>query len=397
MLTHTQTEYRVVPDARRPTALEIYSINNVQATSPQAEVAKHQPFYSFKHGTSREKNTKFWNATRRPDSSAEGDDAWKSGTDVFLSLVDLDFTPASCPDWTVEVETTCLNRSLPRLLPFGGGRPELELPDGRGPVSVIRCLTPPTPTVRATLKHNALWKCISHLSLNHLSLSDNEEGADALREILRLYDLSDSPEVQNLLDGIISVKSRRVVGRAPGLPGAFCRGLEVQLVLDENKFQGSAPICSPACSTDSSDSMCRSIHLPGLWSPPSSAQINRSRGDGRHKRAIWLYCNRSPAARAVPLRLFSSRAAARVDAGRSRRGVRPLGRGNRAGALAGGGSLSLVGFTDVSARRGRVAEVIGRGSALGNDGVVFRFAWSDGRVTATLHFALAGAMSFATQ
>jgi type VI secretion system protein ImpG len=131
------------------------------------------------------------------------------------------------------------NRSLPRLLPFGGGRPELDLPDGRGPVSVIRCLTPPTPTVRSELKHRALWKCISHLSLNHLSLSDSGEGADALREILRLYDLNESPQAQNLLDGLISVKTKRVVGRAPGLPGAFCRGLEVQLILDEDKFQGS--------------------------------------------------------------------------------------------------------------------------------------------------------------
>ena len=55
---------------------------------------------------------------------------------------------------------------------------------------------------------------ISHLSLNHLSLADYEDGADALREILKLYDFADSAETRAMIDGILSVRNRRVVGRA---------------------------------------------------------------------------------------------------------------------------------------------------------------------------------------
>jgi type VI secretion system protein ImpG len=73
-----------------------------------------------------------------------------------------------------------------------------------------------------------------------LSLADSEEGADALREILRLYDFSDSAETRAMIDGLLSVQSRRVVGRAHGAAAAgFCRGLEVTLHFDEDKFTGT--------------------------------------------------------------------------------------------------------------------------------------------------------------
>jgi type VI secretion system protein ImpG len=239
VLTHTETEYYVSPDARRKAALEVYSIDRVRATSPQGEVVEYRPFYSFKHGGDAQQQTRFWHAVRRTDPADESNDQWRAGTEVYLSFVDLNFTPATSPEWTVDIESTCTNRNLPGLLPFGGGRPELDLPEGRGVVAQIRCLTPPTHTIRPPLKHRALWKVISHLSLNHLSLSDSLEGADALREILRIYDLTDSPVTHDLLEGIDSVAARRIVGRAPGLRGAFCRGMETRITLDDDKFQGS--------------------------------------------------------------------------------------------------------------------------------------------------------------
>ena len=47
------------------------------------------------------------------------------------------------------------------------------------PLERIECLTRPTPTLRPALRRGALWRVISHLSLNHLSLGDQEDGADA--------------------------------------------------------------------------------------------------------------------------------------------------------------------------------------------------------------------------
>ena len=63
----------------------------------------------------------------------------------------------------------------------------------------LRCLTPPTPTLRPALKQGAMWRLVSHLSLNHLSLEGGREGAEALREILKLYDFADSEETRTMI------------------------------------------------------------------------------------------------------------------------------------------------------------------------------------------------------
>ena len=237
-LTQTETEYRVVPDARRPAAHEVYSIEAVTATSPSNEQVEYRPFFSFKHAVEHRRQRTFWTATRRPAGQAGRPGV--SGTEVCLSLVDLDWNPSVPAHWTLDVQTTCLNRDLPHRLPFGAGESAFRLSAG-GPIARTLCLTGrPTQTLRPALKRGAVWRLISHLSLNHLSLADDEDGAHALREILKLYDFADSDETRSMIDGVLNVRSRRVVGRVPGdLRGGFCRGVEVALHLDEDRFSGS--------------------------------------------------------------------------------------------------------------------------------------------------------------
>ncbi len=155
--------------------------------------------------------------------------------------MDLGFQPSAPADWTVEVETTCLSRDLPHRLPFGGDQPLLQISEGGAAlVTRIVCLTPPTRTLRPAQKQGLLWRLISHLSLGHLSLVDNSDKADALREILKLYDFADSPETRQVIDGLLQVQSRRVVGRVSGAGEAtFCRGVEVTIQFDEGSFSGS--------------------------------------------------------------------------------------------------------------------------------------------------------------
>jgi type VI secretion system protein ImpG len=208
-------------------------VDSVVSISPDdPEPLPYRPFYSFKHGIDQEQQRTFWYATRRP-SGRKGD----AGTEVYLSLVDLDFKPTRPPADTLTVYVTCSNRDLPSRLPFGGERGVLDL-EGAAPLSRILCLTKPTAVGRPTMGHGAQWRLISHLSLNYLSVC--EGGREALQEILRLYDVSDSPVVRQQIAGILDVKSRRVVGRPGSMPwNGFCRGLEVTLELDEEQYVGT--------------------------------------------------------------------------------------------------------------------------------------------------------------
>jgi len=236
-LTQEASEYRVVADARRPLAMEVYSVDRVSIVGADGEVRPALPFYGLGHGGSPENERVWWFPVRRP--SAEETEKIDHGSEVFLRLADLGFEPTSPADSTADVEVTCLNRDLPASLPFGTDEPRLQFSDGGGPIRRIRCLTPPTKTLRPPQGRSAMWLLVSQLSLNHLSLT-GDEGAEALRELLSVYDRSGSRENRGMIEGLLSVSSKasamRVISR--GQPG-FCRGTEVSIHLDEARFTGS--------------------------------------------------------------------------------------------------------------------------------------------------------------
>jgi type VI secretion system protein ImpG len=68
-----------------------------------------------------------------------------------------------------------------------------------------------------------------------------EGGREALQEILKLYDFEGSSVIQQQIAGIVDVQSRRVVRRPATMPwNGFCRGLEVTITFDEEKYVGSS-------------------------------------------------------------------------------------------------------------------------------------------------------------
>jgi type VI secretion system protein ImpG len=239
-LAPSRYEYPVVPDAAHPLGMEVYAVQAVTSTNPATnETTEYPPFYSFTHPRPPEERQTFWYPTRRPSATA-GD----RGTDVDLHLVDLGFAPSLPADTTLAVRALCTNRDLPSQL-TGGVSFALER---AAPLAGVNCLRLPTPALRPPLRRGAQWRLVSHLSLNYLSLTDPAEGLEALQEILRLYDFSD-PEAgqqqlaavnRQLIDGITAVASRRVVGRTGGpTASGFCRGLEVTLEFDEQKYVGT--------------------------------------------------------------------------------------------------------------------------------------------------------------
>lgn len=232
-LTQRQTEYRLVGDFRRERTTEIHSILSVAGTAvPGGGRTEYAPFFSFNHGQEQSNTATFWAAHREPTGRKE-----LPGTETYLSFLNLDFRPQMPADQTILVQTLCTNRTLPESLPPGA----LLSIEEAAPLARILCMTKPTSPRAPPLGGETVWRLISHLSLNYLSLSNEGESLKALREILRLYAPPRDAAADQQIQGITRMATRRVVRRFgdQGWRG-FARGIEVTLEFDERKYVGGS-------------------------------------------------------------------------------------------------------------------------------------------------------------
>jgi len=232
-LDGTRSEWPVMPDARRPSALEVHSVQRVRESRPDGSRRAVLPFHRLGRAEAAEETGDIhYLALRRPAAAPLG------GTHTTLALRDAAFDAARPADAVLSIDALCCNRDLPAMLPFGGGQPLLRIVDGGISLDGAECLSAPTPTLRPALGDRSAWKLISHLALNHLGITGGEQGALALREILRLHDLRDTPETRAAIAALVAVDAKPGVARLPGgRAGAFVRGLDVTLGFDPAGWQ----------------------------------------------------------------------------------------------------------------------------------------------------------------
>jgi type VI secretion system protein ImpG len=232
-LTQTDVEYRVVPDVRRPGALEVWGVEQVRESRSDGSFRPWRPFYRMTHGDPDGGTPGgFYHLMRRDSPSP------LTGGEVFLAPDDPEFAVDRPADAVLSIDALCTNRDLPAELPFGRGLPRLRLVEGVAAITKVTALTAPSPTLRAPLRERGFWRLISHLSLGHLSVVGGTEGAAALKEVLRLYDLRDSAETRTAIDGLLAVSAKPGTARVPGArSGAFCRGLDVTLEFEQRTWQ----------------------------------------------------------------------------------------------------------------------------------------------------------------
>ena len=231
-LNQRKAEYPLVPDVRRPYSVEVFSVDEVAGINAASQkITTYEPFYSLRHFARREDRSCFWLARRRPSARPNDD-----GTDIALSLLDLNLTTADPDASVLSVKTTCTNRDLPSRLPFGNQDSDFEL-EGAAPMKRIVALRKPTPPVRPPMGRGILWRLVSHLSLNYLSLVS--EGKDSLQEILRLYDVGRTAYSQNVIQSILNIRSRPHFARLVSEQGvSFARGMRIEMEIDEDQFTG---------------------------------------------------------------------------------------------------------------------------------------------------------------
>ena len=239
-LDHQRTEYPVVPDNRRPRAMEVWSVTQVRELRGDGSVRPWHPFYrhaaesQMGGNDGADDDCGFYNLVRRdsPDGPAGG------GTDVLLAPFDPTLSVHQPADTVLSVDALCTNRDLPGELPFGGGQPRLHLPQGNSAVAAALCLTAPGRSLRAPLRESRSWRLISHLSLGHLSIVGGAGAAGSLREVLRLYDLRNTAESRAAIAALVGVTSQPATARVPGArAGSFCRGLDVTLQFEPRLWE----------------------------------------------------------------------------------------------------------------------------------------------------------------
>ncbi len=237
-VTQRVTEYPVIPDARMPDEIEVFSVDRVLTTGSEGDDREFVPLYSCPQETDSSRRPAYWESHRRPRLDRMGRPT--AETEVSLSLIDLDFHPRDAADYTLVVETTCFNRDYPSEI----SRPQTRLLEGAPIRADIACLVGPTATCRPSPRQRGAWALISHLLVGQLSIGDSlrasfqadHRGAEALRRILELYDFRGDPAAQKRIAGIVAVNSRPVVCRLALAPSGFARGVGITVDFDEEQF-----------------------------------------------------------------------------------------------------------------------------------------------------------------
>ena len=234
LLSQTRAVYPVTPDSRHAEAVEVYAIDEVVATNPQLRMSiPLEPLVSFQHESRTASEGLYWSATRSTGRSGE-----HHPTTMGISVVDLKSRMQQPEADVLSVRCTCTNFDLPTRLNIGAPSGDFEAV-GAGAAKTVTALVRPTPSVAPPRADGQLWRLVSLLSLNYLSLG--ETGLPALQEILRLHNFAESEVLQGQIGAIREMRTSphfAMVSSDYGISPA--RGTAVELDLDEAQFTGGS-------------------------------------------------------------------------------------------------------------------------------------------------------------
>jgi type VI secretion system protein ImpG len=224
-----QDEHLLLPARYDLENCGVFSVESVTGWRPGGlGYRNYVPFESFEHDPSFDVPVSSPHYSVRQRSSLLHD-----GLDTYLS-----FGFSGEVQETLSIELICTNQNLPRKLKLGDISQACDQTPAylsfRNITAVTSCFAPP-------LNRDFLWKLISNMSLNYLSLAD----VNALKVILETYDLprfydQHAEKVsKRLLAGLKSIKHQHVDRLHRGLP---VRGLRTELIIDPQGYIGDGDL-----------------------------------------------------------------------------------------------------------------------------------------------------------
>ena len=225
LLEHNRNEYMVRPQTDNLSAMEVFSIEHVEAkVKGQSTRVNYLPFESFQHQLQyTESQEHFYKLNARPSVLGEGLDYYIS----FHSQVEQDFYTQ-----TVSIDLLCTNRQLAQTLQAD----QITYETGNSPEFVqFSNITKATHSLVPPIASGLHWRLISNLALHYRSIASIE----GLRTIVKLYDFASFVNRQSertnkqMCEGIEVVETNTIDILKSGIP---TMGLETTLTLRESKF-----------------------------------------------------------------------------------------------------------------------------------------------------------------
>ncbi len=247
--TEIEDEYLLTASELKKEQSEVFSVENVRGWIPSKSIYQdYHLFESFGHTDSEgeyySKHIKLSETMDRTDTFLR----FASSGGIFD---DLEHSSA-----TVSVKMTTTNKDIPSTLPLGS----LSVND---PISSsdlsFHNITIPSLSYPPPISGDFLWKLISNMSLNYLSL----ENISTLKMILQTYDFFGANDIRQkektdiILSGITSISNKRIQMIYEGLP---IRGIETELHIDPTKFIGIGEAYHLCCILNEFFSLYSSIN-----------------------------------------------------------------------------------------------------------------------------------------
>ncbi len=222
----TLNEYLVVPSDISKEHSEVFSIQGVRGwVKSKNSYDDYELFESFEHND----ETQYYSTRVKLASDGRRTHTYLNFASNDGMAEDVEISNAS-----VSVDITCTNKDTPNEYLLIG---DLCVADPLSSTSNLKFknITIPTLSYPPPIDGDFLWKIISNMSLNYLSL----DNISALRTIIESYDFVGANDIKQkektsmMLQGMKSVSHNTTEMMEQGLP---IRGIETHLVLEPENF-----------------------------------------------------------------------------------------------------------------------------------------------------------------
>ena len=207
---------------------EIFDLQSVSGIDADGVILPIDPFYSVQHTGVKSTNSLLYSSRR--NFRAQGD-----GTDVLISVVDLNLEPASDNRFSqVLVKPLCCNRIFRDLNLVSRDSSKFKVMVG-GLVNSAKRVGDWNRMLIQKTDSNHYWQLISLLNLNFLLLDESRQ-APTLRRLLELLDRPASVLNESWIGSVAQVKTERVTDRIDSIPwGAIADGTKIEVSLNETR------------------------------------------------------------------------------------------------------------------------------------------------------------------